>query len=211
MTDAELRGRLLSHFYGLRRSNEGIVPVTEEILNGGEPVSREAIAGLCREMADVGLIDWGPHQPPGHVIGSARIRGPGVDAVEQGSSPSIQIRFPNKTAAVASGQPAPQAAPASDDGISDAALTEIREVVSTIKAELQTLTLSNSAKADITADINQIEVETERPTPRRRFMQLYLESLRDNLAKTAGAATAGGVVALVALVGSLLAKHFGIF
>ncbi len=211
MTDAELRGRLLSHFYGLRRSNEGIVPVTEEILSGGEPVSREAIAGLCREMADVGLIDWGPHQPPGHVIGSARIRGPGVDAVEQGSSPSIQIRFPNKTAAVASGQPAPQAAPASDDGISDAALTEIREVVSTIKAELQTLTLSNSAKADITADINQIEVETERPTPRRRFMQLYLESLRDNLAKTAGAATAGGVVALVALVGSLLAKHFGIF
>ena len=73
------------------------------------------------------------------------------------------------------------------------------------------LTLSNTAKADITADINQIEVETERPTPRRRFMKLYLESLRDNLAKAAGAATAGGVVALVALVSGLLAKHFGIF
>jgi hypothetical protein len=42
-------------------------------------------------------------------------------------------------------------------------------------------------------------------------MKLYLESLRDNLAKAAGAATAGGVVALVALVSGLLAKHFGIF
>ena len=98
-----------------------------------------------------------------------------------------------------------------DAPLSDAALTEICEVVSMIKAELPALTLSNSAKADITADINQIEVETERPTPRRRFMQLYLESLRDNLAKAAGAATAGGVVALVALVSGLLAKHFGIF
>jgi hypothetical protein len=100
---------------------------------------------------------------------------------------------------------------ANDAPMSNAALTEIREVVSTIKAELPALTLSNSAKADITADISQIEVETERPTPRTRFMKLYLESLRDNLAKAAGAATAGGVVALVALVSGLLAKHFGIF
>ncbi len=95
MIDAELRGRLLSHFYKLRNNNEGIVPVTEEILSGGEPVSREAIAGVCREMADVGLIKWGPHLPPGHIIGSARIRGPGVDAVERGGSASIDIRFPN--------------------------------------------------------------------------------------------------------------------
>jgi len=42
-------------------------------------------------------------------------------------------------------------------------------------------------------------------------MQLYLESLRDNLAKAAGAATAGGLVTLAALVTGLLAKHFGIF
>ena len=40
MTDAEIRGRLLSHFYNLRNNNDGIVPVTEEILSGGEPVSR---------------------------------------------------------------------------------------------------------------------------------------------------------------------------
>jgi predicted nucleotide-binding protein len=98
MTDEELRGRLLFHLYDLRHKNGGIVPVTEEIFSGGEPVSREAIAGVCREMADVGLIEWGPHQPPGHVIGSARLRGPGVDAVERGGSPSLQIRFPNKPA-----------------------------------------------------------------------------------------------------------------
>ncbi len=34
MKDKDLRGRLLSHFYKLRYNNEGIVPVTEEILSG---------------------------------------------------------------------------------------------------------------------------------------------------------------------------------
>ena len=94
MTDAELRGRLLSHFYNLRCSNGSIVPVTEEILSGGEPVSREAIAEVCRELADVGLIEWTPYLP-GHVIGSARIRGTGVDAVERGESAALEIRFPH--------------------------------------------------------------------------------------------------------------------
>jgi hypothetical protein len=42
-------------------------------------------------------------------------------------------------------------------------------------------------------------------------MKIYLESLRDNLAKAAGMATAGGAVTLVGLVGSLIAKHFGMF
>ena len=92
MTDAELEGRLLSHFYNLRHRNGGIVPVTEEILSGGEPISREAIAGVCRELGDVGLIEWTPYLP-GHVIGSARIRGPGVDAVERGSSASLRFDF----------------------------------------------------------------------------------------------------------------------
>ncbi len=95
--------------------------------------------------------------------------------------------------------------------MSDAALAEIREAVSTIKAELPALTLSNSTRAEITADIGQIEIETDRPTPRQRFMKIYLESLRDNLAKAAGAATAGGAVGLVALVGGIIAKHFGMF
>ena len=93
MTDRELRGRLLAHFYKLRYNNEGIVPVTEEILSGGEPISREAIAGVCRDLAGVGLIEWTPH-PPGHVIGSARITGPGGDAVERGGSARLEIRFP---------------------------------------------------------------------------------------------------------------------
>jgi len=97
MTDAELRGRLLFHFYNLRYSNGGLVPVTEEILSGGEPVSREAIAGVCRELADVGLIEWTPYLSS-HVIGSARISGPGVAAVERGAAASLEIRFPNKAA-----------------------------------------------------------------------------------------------------------------
>jgi hypothetical protein len=107
--------------------------------------------------------------------------------------------------------PVPNSPPTANDApMSDADLAEIREVISTIKRELPALELSNSAKADISADINQIEVETERPTPRRRFMKLYLESLRDNLAKAAGAATVGGALTLIGLVAGLLAKYFGI-
>jgi hypothetical protein len=207
MTDAEIRGRLLKHFYELRNNNDGWVP-TSEIILSPEPVSRRAIANVCQQLAEAGYIQWHPFKPPveHHVIGRTKITGPGVDSVERSGSASLEIRFPSK-----SGPPASSPTLRNDAPMSDAALGEIREVVSTIKAELPALTLSNSAKAEITADLNQIEVETERPIPRRRFMKLYLESLRDNLAKAAGAATAGGAVALAALVGGLIIKHFGIF
>jgi hypothetical protein len=87
MTDAEVRGHLLSHFYDLRNMNGGWVSVSQEILSGGEPVSDEAIAGVCRRLADVGLIEWTAYLP-GLVIGSARITGLGERAVEQGGSAS---------------------------------------------------------------------------------------------------------------------------
>jgi hypothetical protein len=177
------------HFYNLRFSNGGIVPVSEEILSGGEPVSREVIAGVCRELADIALIEWGPNLS-GHVIGSARIRGPGVAAVERGESPSVQIRFPNKAAAAASGQPAPQAAPASDDGIPDATLAEIREAIAEIRSQLPAIVTSNATKAEIESDVAQISTELERLTPRRKFLKTFLESLRDNLAKAASGARA---------------------
>jgi hypothetical protein len=86
----------------------------------------------------------------------------------------------------------------------DAAIIEIRNTLSEIKSQLPTLALSNSAKADISPDINQIEVEAERPTPRRKFLKTFLESLRDNLAK----AMATGLVATVA---GLIAKYFHVF
>lgn len=204
MSDADLRYRLLSHFYRLRHSNGGYVPVAGIILSP-ESVSDSAIAGVCRQLADAGLIEWTAYLQ-GPTIGSARITGSGVDAVERGSSASLQIRFPSKNGSAPSSPPMTSDAP-----MSDAALTEIREVVSTIKADLPALALSNSAKAEITADIDQIEIETDRPTPRRRFMKIYLESLRDNLAKAAGAATVGGAVTLAAVVSGILAKHFGMF
>ncbi len=175
------------------------------IILSPEPVSDDAIAGVCRQLTDAGLIEWTAY-PRGPTIGSARITGSGVHAVERGGSANLEIQFSSKYASAPSSSPMTSDAP-----MSEAALTEIREVVSTIKADLPALALSNSAKADITADISQIEIEAERPTPRKRFMQLYLESLRDNLAKAAGAATAGGLVTLAALVTGLLAKHFGIF
>lgn len=104
--------------------------------------------------------------------------------------------------------PAPDPEPTLDDKpVPDAVLTAVREALEDIKTYMPARTVSYTAKSEIHADISQIEVETERPAPRRRFMVLYLESLRDNLARTAGAWTAA---ALVAVVGGILAKYFGV-
>ena len=96
MTDAELRARLLSHFYRLRHSNGGFVPVDDVILGGIEPITRDAIGGVCRHLGEAGLIEWTGYLSQGHVIGSARITGPGIDAIERGSSANLEIRFPHK-------------------------------------------------------------------------------------------------------------------
>jgi hypothetical protein len=203
ITEAQIRGRLLAIFHDRQHDAEGWVP-TSDINMSPDPVSPQVIGGACRQLADIGLIQWRPlGAAEGFIVGMAKITGKGVAAVEAGWSADIDIRIPTSNGGAASSPPISGDAP-----MSDAALTEIREVVSTIKAELPALTLSNSTKADITADINQIEIEIERPTPRRRFMKMYLESLRDNLAKAAGAATAGGIIALVA---GLIAKYFHVF
>ena len=94
-----------------------------------------------------------------------------------------------------------------DEQLSNEVLVAIRELLDNIKKELGSFTASNAAKSEVTADILQIEVESERPTPRRRFMKLYLESLRDNLAKAAGT----GTIAAIATIGAILAKYFGVF
>jgi hypothetical protein len=94
-----------------------------------------------------------------------------------------------------------------DEQLSNEVLVAIRELLDNIKKELGGFTASNAAKSEVTADILQIEVESERPTPRRRFMKLYLESLRDNLAKAAGT----GTIAAIATIGAILAKYFGVF
>jgi hypothetical protein len=201
VTDAELRYKLLSHFYRLRHSNGGFVPVDDMIITGTEPIPLEAIGNVCRQLGEGGLIEWIGYIGKGRTVGSARITASGVDAIERESSPSIDIRFPSKNASAPS-SPTIHHAP-----MSDAALTDIREVVSTVKTELPALTLSNSARSEITADIGQIEIETERPTPRKPFLKISLESLRDNLAKAAGTAAAG----LVAAVTAILAKHFGLY
>lgn len=208
MTDKEIRGRLLKHFYNLRHSNGGWVPAAEEILAGPNyvgPSVHQVVASACQQLADARFVEWKPlvGASEGHVIGMARITALGVDVVNGDRTSSIAIHIPVS-------EIAPPVV-TEDPPISDGAIVEIHEVVSSIRAELPALGLSNSEQADIIADIKHIEVETERPAPRQRFVKLYLESLRDSLAKAAGTATAGGLVALVAAVGGLLAKHFGIF
>lgn len=95
-----------------------------------------------------------------------------------------------------------------DEALSDAALAEIRGALAEIKAQLPAIVTSNALKAEIDTDIKQIEVETGRPAPRRQFVKIFLESLRDNLAKAAGA---GAAAAAVATIGGILAKYFGLF
>jgi hypothetical protein len=100
--------------------------------------------------------------------------------------------------------PAPPPEPTlADEPVPDGALTEIREALKDIKSQLATMTVSNTVKSEIHADIEQIEAETERPTPRRQFVKVFLESLRDNLAKVAA-------TGLVATIGAILAKFFGV-
>ena len=96
MTDAELRGRLLAHFYGLRHSNGGYVPVDDLIISGTEPVSPEAIEGVCRQLAELGLIQWTGYIGDGPRIGSARITANGSSAVELGSWAGVNIQFPGR-------------------------------------------------------------------------------------------------------------------
>jgi hypothetical protein len=202
MTDGELRHKLLSHFYRLRHSNGGYVQVDDMIIpgTGFGLVTLEAIGNVCRQLGERGLIEWTAYLVDGPPIGSARITGIGVDEVERGSL-NNEIRFSPANAS------APNLPPANDALLSEDALTDIREFVNTVKTELPTLTLSNSAKSEITSDIGQIEIETGRPTPRKSFLRMSLESMRDSLAKTVGGAAAGFVAAATAI----LAKHFGLY
>jgi hypothetical protein len=135
--------------------------------------------------------------PPRRTIGRARITGSGVDVIERGnSSNEIRFAFPNASP--------PSQPPVHDAPLSDAALTDIREAVSTVKTELPALTLSNSARSEIAADIGQIEIETERPT--KPFLKISLESSRQS-SKGCGAAAGGFFATLTAI----LAKHFGLY
>lgn len=93
MSDAKLRGQLLSHFYDLRHRNGGLVPVNSLVVVGLVHVSDDVIAGVCRQLASAGLIEWTGYLG-GPVIGSARITALGVDAVERASTPGISIHYP---------------------------------------------------------------------------------------------------------------------
>jgi len=97
-----------------------------------------------------------------------------------------------------------RAAPTSDDGMSDAALAEIRDGIAEIKHQLPAIVTSNAVKAEIQSDLTQIDTELERPTPRRKFLKTFLESLRDNLAKAAA-------TGLIAIIAGILAKSFHVF
>jgi hypothetical protein len=72
------------------------VPVDDMIIAGTEPVAREVIAGICRQLAQGGLIEWMEYPELGHTIGSAKIKLLGIAAVARGCSPDIDLRFSDK-------------------------------------------------------------------------------------------------------------------
>ena len=78
-----------------RQQNGGYVPVNNMIISGTEPVSRESIGRVCRQLGEAGLIEWSGQLGQGHTIRSAGIKGPVVDTVERGGLPSIHIESPN--------------------------------------------------------------------------------------------------------------------
>jgi hypothetical protein len=95
MTDAELRGKLLKHFYDLRDRNGGCVPVTEIIL-APDLVSREAIVNACQHLADAGLVRWELFTPvlKQYALGKAKITGSGIDVVAGSRTSILDVRFP---------------------------------------------------------------------------------------------------------------------
>jgi hypothetical protein len=88
MIDAEIRGKLLKHVYGLRNNNDGWIHVDEIILSPDQ-VSRRAIANVCQQLAKAEYIQWEPFNPPmeQHAIGRATITGAGIDVVLEPACP----------------------------------------------------------------------------------------------------------------------------
>jgi predicted nucleotide-binding protein len=72
------------------------VPVDDLIISGTKPVSPEAIEGVCRQLAELGLIEWTTYIGHGPRIGSARITANGSSAVELGSWAGVNIQFPGR-------------------------------------------------------------------------------------------------------------------
>lgn len=96
MTDEELSGRLLQHFFNLRHNNGGYVPVDDMIISGTEPVSLEVIGSICRRLEEDGLIEWTGYLGQGPVIGTARIKQRGIDIIRPGGEHDINFRFSKK-------------------------------------------------------------------------------------------------------------------
>lgn len=201
VSDVKLRGHLLSHLYGLRHNNGGLVPVNDIIFSGFSSVNDEVVAGICRQLADAGLIEWTAFLS-GPVVGSARIKAAGIVAVERGEFHGLDLGFPPRNIGVAGFDKI---------AMPTEAIEDTREAIGKLKIDLPMLSLPNSVKAEIDSDIAQIEIEIERPAPRGDIIKLFLESAKDRLTEIAGEATANGLAALILLIGGVLAKHFGMF
>ena len=91
MRDSEIRGKLLTVLYDLRRSNGGWVPISDGNFSGGEPIDLQTIGTVCEHMAQAGLIEFKPlRDGTGYAAGMAKITGHGVDVMEQTKAARIE-------------------------------------------------------------------------------------------------------------------------
>ena len=82
----------------------------------------------------------------------------------------------------------------SNSDVPQSVLGEISSAIEELRKHIDTLNASNASKAEISADLNQLGIEIDRPKPRRSFIKLFVESTRDNLAKAGGAGIAGAAL-----------------
>jgi hypothetical protein len=96
MRDSELRGRLLKRFYDSRHNAEGWVPTSDMELAGEGVLDRQIIGGICRQLADAGLIKWKPltGAQGGLIVGMAQITGLGIDVIDGKMHSPIAIDLP---------------------------------------------------------------------------------------------------------------------
>ena len=196
MTDAEIRGRLLVHFYGLRHQNGGTIPVNDGMIIGD--TNNNAIFTVCQQLADAGLITWKPvsSQPlngsGGVFFGMAKITGVGVDVVERQRDPPINVRFLDDQTIVTAIESTeisivPTLYPDQIDGEVavknsvhiDKSSADFRDFLCSMESLTEQLKVSNSisgeTRAQLLAELKAGLAILEAPKPDPKILDLYLK------------------------------------
>lgn len=91
MTDGELRGVVLQHFYSQRSSGPLIALSVDDV--GGDHIYGN-LQRICKQLQDKGLLDWHPDSTGGdNLVGRGCITGDGSDVMEGAKTAPISVVF----------------------------------------------------------------------------------------------------------------------